>query len=715
MGVARPLRRRSRRAAVADGGSVRSGRHRRSSTLVTDMSGPGASALGRMAPRVASAFRASPEPFVLMLDDLQEIRSPACHDVLSVAISGIPTGSQLVVASRSEQPHLPRLRAAGDALELGVASSRSMRPGPSKSSRPRTSASRHDLAEIVTERTEGWPAGVYLAALIARDGKGDALRISGDDRYVADYLHREAFSSSPRPPADVPAPHRGARAAVGAAVRCLAPAHWERRRVLRELEASSHFLVPLDGQRELVPIPRAVPRVPPRRSCTESSPTSSRSSTCARRTGTRPTDRLCLALEHLLITAERDRCVALVTTLILPTYATGQMATVLKWLADLGTRPSRGIRRWPSWPAGCSPSTGRRPRPCGGWPSSTTRPSTHVPARRLAPPSSRRGPCCARSCARPGPSQAVADADARRRGGAAWSPWRDIALGARRRGPPPRRRCRRGRSAASRRRSTHGRPSPTPTSTPSGHLALSRVGPGHLGWRPPSGFARRSSAIDANRTQDYVTSGLAYVAAARSAPCTAVTSAKHERQLTRGMRVRPHSTRALPRIAVRLRLQLAKVHWSTRRARRRSRHLLREIDDLLRHRPEPRHARRRGRRLPRDRPRPRAQVGTGGAAPLSPAELRLLPYLQTHFLMREIAEQALRLPQHGQLAGELHLPEARGRLREAKRWSRPWPSGCSATEPATAAPSRLGVAPRGRGSGRGRRRRCRAGPSGACR
>ena len=33
-------------------------------------------------------------------------------------ISGIPAGSQLVAASRSEQPHLHRLRAPGDALEL---------------------------------------------------------------------------------------------------------------------------------------------------------------------------------------------------------------------------------------------------------------------------------------------------------------------------------------------------------------------------------------------------------------------------------------------------------------------------------------------------------------------------------------------------------------------------------------------------------------------
>jgi LuxR family maltose regulon positive regulatory protein len=86
--------------------------------LVADVGGLGVSLLGRAAPRLASVFRTSPVPFVLMLDDLHELRSPACHDVLEVVISGIPRGSQLVASSRAELPHLPRLRASGDALEF---------------------------------------------------------------------------------------------------------------------------------------------------------------------------------------------------------------------------------------------------------------------------------------------------------------------------------------------------------------------------------------------------------------------------------------------------------------------------------------------------------------------------------------------------------------------------------------------------------------------
>ena len=87
--------------------------------LVAGMRGLGVSVLGRASPRLASAFRTSPGPFVLIVDDLHEIRSSDCQDALSVVIAGMPPGSQFVAASRSEQPHLPRLRASGDTFEIG--------------------------------------------------------------------------------------------------------------------------------------------------------------------------------------------------------------------------------------------------------------------------------------------------------------------------------------------------------------------------------------------------------------------------------------------------------------------------------------------------------------------------------------------------------------------------------------------------------------------
>ena len=77
--------------------------------LVDEVEAFGTGVLGRAAPRLAAAFGTSPAPFVLMLDDLHELQSPACHDVLGLVLARVPPGSQVVAASRSEQPHLARL------------------------------------------------------------------------------------------------------------------------------------------------------------------------------------------------------------------------------------------------------------------------------------------------------------------------------------------------------------------------------------------------------------------------------------------------------------------------------------------------------------------------------------------------------------------------------------------------------------------------------
>jgi len=165
--------------------------------LVADVSGLGGSVLGRGAPRLASAFRTSPEPFVLMLDDLHELRSPDCHDVLEVVIAGIPRGSQVVAASRSEQPYVPRLRAAGDAVEFLASDLALDAAGAQQIFSLANVRLTPESVVAVTERTEGWPVGVYLASLIARDSTAEAVTISGDDRYVTDYLYRESLMRLP--------------------------------------------------------------------------------------------------------------------------------------------------------------------------------------------------------------------------------------------------------------------------------------------------------------------------------------------------------------------------------------------------------------------------------------------------------------------------------------------------------------------------------------
>jgi len=113
--------------------------------------------------------------------------------------------------------------------------------------------------------------------------------------------------------------------------------------------------------------------------------------------------------------------------------------------------------------------------------------------------------------------------------------------------------------------------------------------------------------------------------------------AEARRQLTRAMRARPSVTYVLPFVAVRLRLELAKV-WLALADQVTARQLLRETDDILTRRPA------LG-TLTVEVAEFRRLLGATvtatatGRLPLTPAELRLLPYLQTHLTASGIAER----------------------------------------------------------------------------
>jgi LuxR family maltose regulon positive regulatory protein len=168
--------------------------------------------------------------------------------VLDVLISGIPRGSQLASASRFEQPHLARLRAAGDALEFGPGNLAFDEAGAQQIFSAAEVSLTPELVAAVTERTEGWPVGLYLAALIAKEGHAEAWTIAGDDRYVADYLYREILI---RQPEDTQRFLRCTAvldqfcAQLCDAVLASSAAAMQ----LRRLEASGLFLIPLDRRR----------------------------------------------------------------------------------------------------------------------------------------------------------------------------------------------------------------------------------------------------------------------------------------------------------------------------------------------------------------------------------------------------------------------------------------------------------------------------------
>jgi LuxR family transcriptional regulator, maltose regulon positive regulatory protein len=155
----------------------------------------GRSVLGSMVPRLASAFSSMTSPIALVLDDVHVLRNSECRAVIPVLADHVPDGSRLVLAARAEPPlRTARLRAEGKILEIGPgdlaltpAEAASLLRGAG------VTLSQDEVAEL-HQRTEGWPVGLYLAALFLREGgslRAAAVCFSGDDRLVSEYMESE--------------------------------------------------------------------------------------------------------------------------------------------------------------------------------------------------------------------------------------------------------------------------------------------------------------------------------------------------------------------------------------------------------------------------------------------------------------------------------------------------------------------------------------------
>jgi len=139
------------------------------------------------------------------------------------------------------------------------------------------------------------------------------------------------------------------------------------------------------------------------------------------------------------------------------------------------------------------------------------------------------------------------------------------------------------------------------------------------------------ASIERKHLHDYAMAAITFSAAARHALHRGDKQAL-ERELTRAMRARPVCTYAIPAFAVRVRLTLARTYWAMG-DHASTHHLMHEIDDVLIHRPllgvlvdE----------FEQFRTMTAKGAGGTGGSPLTPAELRLLPYLQTHLTLPEI-------------------------------------------------------------------------------
>jgi LuxR family transcriptional regulator, maltose regulon positive regulatory protein len=138
------------------------------------------------------------DDFVLVLDDYHVIDARAVDDALAFLLEHLPPRMHLVIATR-EDPRLPlaRLRARGQLSELRAAD---LRFAPSEAGEFLKGAmgldlSAEDIAALET-RTEGWIAGLQLAAISMRGHKDATSFIqsfTGSHHFVLDYLVEEVL------------------------------------------------------------------------------------------------------------------------------------------------------------------------------------------------------------------------------------------------------------------------------------------------------------------------------------------------------------------------------------------------------------------------------------------------------------------------------------------------------------------------------------------
>ena len=133
---------------------------------------------------------------VMVLDDYHAIDHPELHAGVAFLVDHLPEGVTLVLASRTAPPlPLARLRGRGEVLDLGSEPLRAtLDEATAFLTRGMGLALAPEAVSRLLDRTEGWFAGLQLAALALRGREGDAgalLEFGADHRLVLGYLTEE--------------------------------------------------------------------------------------------------------------------------------------------------------------------------------------------------------------------------------------------------------------------------------------------------------------------------------------------------------------------------------------------------------------------------------------------------------------------------------------------------------------------------------------------
>jgi LuxR family transcriptional regulator, maltose regulon positive regulatory protein len=205
-----------------------------------------------MVDRVLSELADSPGRLILVIDDLHELTSPDALAQLTRLLTNLPPDAHAVLAMRRDlQLRLHQLRLAGELAEIRAADLRFSE----RETRELLDASGIALSDagvtLLHQRTEGWAAGLRLAALSLAghpDPERFVAEFSGSDRTVAEYLLAEMLDRQPDGVRDLLLRTSLLDRVNGELADLLTGRHGSER-ILLELEDANAFVVSLDPER----------------------------------------------------------------------------------------------------------------------------------------------------------------------------------------------------------------------------------------------------------------------------------------------------------------------------------------------------------------------------------------------------------------------------------------------------------------------------------
>ncbi len=602
------------------------------------LASPVSSVAGSVVPRLGKAFSLMTSPVVLVLDDVHVLGNSECRAALSVLADHVPAGSRLALAGRAEPPlRVARLRAEGKIMEIGPDDlSLTCDEASSLLRSVDLTLAEDDVAEL-HERTEGWAAGLYLAALCLREGgsfASAAFSFRGDDRLVSDYMESEFLSRISRQ-------HRAFLTRTAVLERMCGPlceAVLDRggsAAILADLAGSNLLLVPLDRRGQwyryhhlfrdmlLAELHRLEPELIPvlRR----------RAANWYLQNGW-PEE----ALEYAMAAEDVDGVARLAGRLMVPAYRHGQVTTIQRWFRWLEERG--GIKGYPMVAVLASLFAALTGRPVDAerWADAVDRWQYGDPARPADPSTETWAALLRAILCRRGTEQMRADADEAVRRFAAESfvtPAPALLQGIARIlcGDLD------GGDLSLEDAVSVGEEAGAPEDLALALCERSLVAMARNQWDRAEILAEQACAVlrRVGIEESYATPVICALRARAAMHRGDVPAAR--RELIRAQHLRPLLTYALPHFAVQARIELVRVHLALADLPG-ARTLMREVDDLLRRRPGLGTLVGEARVLQAQLSRERGSSVLGASA-LTAAELRLLPMLSTHLSFPEIAAE----------------------------------------------------------------------------